>query len=202
MTEARPRKAFARAALELVNLSAGERFGRIFSDRCPDPLGYGKTLSRFSDPRRRIDANRFGVLYLGASLKVCFVETVLRDRRNGAISDYPIEEAELASRRFAEIVTTNTLSLVDLRGDAPIRMGVSSDVIGASSQILARAWSVAFHDHPAAPDGIIYPSRLNEETNVAVFSRAVSKLRAVNVHPLLAAPGLGAVLDDLRVALV
>ncbi|MES0214072.1 RES domain-containing protein [Mesorhizobium sp. C280B] len=47
--------------------------------------------SRFSDPRRRVDANRFGVLYLGDSLKVCFLETVLRDRRAGILDDLPID---------------------------------------------------------------------------------------------------------------
>jgi hypothetical protein len=117
---------------------AGQRFGRIYLDRFTDPLGYGKTRSRFSDPRRRVEANRFGVIYLGASLKVCFIEAVLRDRRNGAVADYPIEEAELASWRFGEITTTSVLSLVDLRGDAPIRIGVPSDVVGAWTQSVAR----------------------------------------------------------------
>jgi hypothetical protein len=65
-----------------------------------------------------------------------------------------------------------------------------------------RAWSVAFHDHPAAPDGITYSSRLNEETNLAIYDRAVSKLRVVRIHPLLAAPGFSRVLNSLRVALV
>ncbi len=44
----------------------------------PDPLGFGKSPSRFSDTRRRIAENRFGVLYLGETLKVCFLEALLR----------------------------------------------------------------------------------------------------------------------------
>jgi hypothetical protein len=40
----------------------------------PDPLGLSKTLSRFSDLRRRLSSNRFGVLYLGDTVKVCFLE--------------------------------------------------------------------------------------------------------------------------------
>jgi hypothetical protein len=198
----RPTAAFAGVSLEVATVPAGTGFQRIFLDRFPDPLGYGKSPSRFSDPRRRVPARRFGVLYLGASAKVCFVETVLRDRRNGAVADFPVEEAELATRKLAEITAASDLSLVDLRGDAPIRMGVPSDVVGASGHGLARAWSVAFHDHPAAPDGIIYPSRLNEETNVAVYGRAVTKLAVVRVRPLLAAPGLAHALNSLRVALV
>lgn len=197
-----PTGAFANARLELANIPAGARFGRIFPARFPDPLGFGKSPSRFSDPRRRVPDNRFGVLYLGTSLKVCFVEAILRDRRNGTIADLPIEEAELARRKFAEISTAEELRLVDLRGDALLRMGVPSDVVGASSQGLARAWSLAFHDHPVAADGIIYPSRLNEETNIAVFDRALAKLNAGTVQDLLSAPGLVDVLNGLRVALI
>jgi len=44
-------------------------------------------------------------------------------------------------------------------------MGVPSDVARASQQSLSRVWSVAFFEHPEKPDGIIYPSRLNAETN-------------------------------------
>jgi len=72
---------FGRAKLEVETISPGQTFGRIYWSTYPDPLGYGKSPSRFSDPRRRTAANRFGVLYFGDSLKVCFLETVLRDRR-------------------------------------------------------------------------------------------------------------------------
>ena len=153
------------------------RFGRIYPGRYPDPLGFGKTPSRFSDPRRRVAANRFGVLYLGETVKVCFLEAVLRDRRDGAIGDLPIEEAELHGRHYAEIEIALPLKLVDLRDDGAIVMGVPTDVGKAASQTLAR--SVAFHEHREKPDGIIYPSRLNGHTNLAVFDRAIIKLRVV-----------------------
>ena len=64
-----PTTQFAKAALDLATIGTGERFGRIYFSQHPHPLGFGKTLSRFSDPRRRIPANRFGVLYLGSTLK-------------------------------------------------------------------------------------------------------------------------------------
>jgi hypothetical protein len=126
----------------------GARFGRIVLDRHSDALGFGKTPSRFSDPRRRIPSHRFGVIYLGETLKVCFLEAVLRDSRNGAVGDFPMDERELHVRRYAEMDITAPLSLVDLRGDGAIRMGVPSDVARASSQRLGRAWSLAF---PSAP---------------------------------------------------
>jgi hypothetical protein len=61
---------------------------------------------------------------------------------------------------------------------------------------------VAFHGHPEKPDGIIYPSRLIGHTNLAVFDRAIVKLRAVRKMKLTAAPGLATVLNDLKVSIV
>jgi len=202
MAGVRPTKAFAGVTLALASITPGQRFGRIYHERYPDPLGFGKTKSRFSDPRRRSEDRRFGILYLGSTLKVCFVEAVLRDRRNGAVGDYPIEEAELAQRRYVEIVVISSLRLVDLRGDGPIRMGIPTDVVGSTRQALARAWSVAFYDHPAVPDGIIYSSRLNEDTNLAVYDRAIAKLNVERSFALIKAPGFASVLNTLNVALL
>ena len=196
-----PPPAFNRAALHLTTIDPGALFGRIFFDRHADPLGFGKAPSRFSDPSRRIAPRRFGVLYLGATLKACFLEAILRDGRNGAVGDYPLDERELHVRRYAEIEVDAPLALVDLRGDGAIRMGVPSDVAGASRQGLARLWSQAFHRHPSAPDGIAYPSRLNGQTNLAIYDRAVPKLRVVGTSALIAAVGLPDVLHDLKVAI-
>ena len=93
------------------------------------------------------------------------------------------------------------MSLVDLRGDGPLRMGIPSDVARGSKQSLARRWSLAIHEHPFQPDGIIYPSRLNGETNLAVYDRAIMKLSAVAHNELLSEIGLAKVLRDLKVGL-
>jgi hypothetical protein len=94
-TPLHPPADFARANLDLTTFPVGDHFSHIYFDHHSNPLGFGKTPSRFSDPRRRAPKNRFGVLYLGESLKVCFLEAVLRDKRNGAIGDYPLEETEI-----------------------------------------------------------------------------------------------------------
>jgi hypothetical protein len=201
MPAVRPTADFAHAALVLTTIESGRTFGHLYFEWHPDPLGYGKTPSRFSDPQRRKAANRFGVLYLGESLKVCFLEAILRDQRNGVVGNYPIEETELRIRLYAKIEIVEPLRVVELRGDGPIRMGVPSDVARSTRQALARAWSLAFHNHPQAPDGIIYASRLNEETNLAIYDRAIWKLRAKSVVQLIGAPGLAQVLEDLNVAL-
>lgn len=196
-----PPSDFARAKLEIETIPPGRTFGRIYWGTFPDPLGYGKSPSRFSDPRRRVAANRFGVLYLGDSLKVCFLEAVLRDQREGLVDDLPIDEVELTQRRYAEITTIADLRLVDLRGDNAVRMGVPTDVVRAQRQNLARRWSLAFHEHPLAPDGIVYPSRLNGATNLAIYDRSIGKLQPKRVVTLLGAPGLAQVLDYFKAAL-
>ncbi|MGX9117075.1 RES family NAD+ phosphorylase [Mesorhizobium sp. BHbsci] len=164
-------------------------------------MRFGKGPSRFSDPRRRMSANRFGVLYLGSSSKVCFVEAVLRDQGDGRVGNLLLDERDLTERSYALVEVTAALSLVDLRGDGPLRMGIPSDVARGSKQSLSRRWSIAIHHHPAQLDGIIYPSRLNGETNLAIYDRAVPKLRTVRHGPLLKEPGLAAVLRDLKVGL-
>lgn len=202
MANVLPPTGFETTRLHLHTVNPGLRFGRIYLAKYTDPLGFGKTPSRFSDPRRRKPANRFGVLYLGDTVKVCFLEAVLRDRRDGAIDDLPIAESELYHRHYAEVEVTAPLTMVDLRDDGPIKMGVPTDVAKASKQSLARQWAVAFHQHVARVDGIIYPSRLNGHTNLAVFDRGIGKLKAVGTTRLIRAPGLAAVLDDLNVAIV
>ena len=201
MAAIKPPAGFERQPLDIETIPSGRRFGRIYASAFPDPLGFGKTASRFSDPRRRDATKRFGVLYLGETLKVCFLEAVLRDRRDGLIGDLPIEEKR-SKRGYAEVETIADLSLVDLRDDHAIRMGVPTDVAKSSRQSLARSWALAFHEHQSLPDGIIYSSRLNGHTNIAVFGRAVSKLAPARIVPLIGAPGLAAVINDLRVSLV
>jgi hypothetical protein len=58
---------------------------------------------------------------------------------------------------------------------------------------------VACFPRAPVPDGIIYPSRLNGHTNIAVFGHAVSKLAPARVVPLIGASGLAAVINDLHV---
>ncbi|WP_204367428.1 MULTISPECIES: RES domain-containing protein [unclassified Mesorhizobium] len=91
MTGVQPPGDFARSKLEIATIPSGRTFGRIYYSAFPNPLGYGKSPSRFSDPRRRVPANRFGVVYLGETLKVCFLEAVLRDQRDGLIDPLPID---------------------------------------------------------------------------------------------------------------
>jgi RES domain len=133
---------------------------------------------------------------------VCFLEAVLRDQRDGVVGEIEIEEAEITDRLYSEIAIGRALKLVDLRSDLPVKMGIPSDVVRGRTQTLARKWSLAIYEHPAAVDGIIYPSRLSTEVNLAVYDRAVSKLTPRSTGPLEKAPNIGRLLTDFQVALV
>jgi hypothetical protein len=106
------RRPTARARLHVAAVGPEQTFGRIYLTRYREPLGCSNAPSRFSDPRRRVLKNRFGVLYLGNTLKVCFLETVLRDQRNGVVGDYVIRESALRSRRYALVELISQLNLV------------------------------------------------------------------------------------------
>lgn len=133
----------------------------------------------------------------------CFVETILRDRADGRNGDCFIEESEIEKRSIATISPTVPLTLVDLTGDGPIKMGVPSDVAGACDQSMAQHWSIAFHGHSSQPDGVLYPSRLNEERCIALYARAAGKLTVTATARLLDCRSeLAAILNDLEIALV
>lgn len=197
-TRARPGANLAARPLVLATVPAGQVWRRLYDRRHPDPLGWGASLSRFSDPT----GAAFGVVYLAASAKAAFVETVLRDRADGRGADCVIDMAEITGRALAEVRLRAPLRLVDLTGDGPLRMGVPSDVAGARDQTLARTWSAAFHAHPDRPDGVLYPSRLNKERCLAVYDRALGALETASTSPLLDRRAeLAATLDDLEIAL-
>ena len=194
-----PGPAFAGRALVLKTIPAGEVWRRMYETRFPDPLGWGPGLSRFSDPT----GHAFGVVYLGSSAKAAFVETLLRDAADGRGDDFVLDMAEIDKRSLASIRVKDPLRLVDLTEDGRLRMGVPSDVAGASDQTLARAWSAAIHAHADRPDGVYYGSRLNGQSCIALYDRALTKLEATATPRLWDCDvELAAILDDLDIALV
>ncbi len=74
---------------------------------------------------------------MGDTIKVCFLEADLRDQRDGLIGDLTIAESELSDRQFVQIEVSDPLTMVDLRNDGAIKMGVPTDVAKSSKQSLA-----------------------------------------------------------------
>lgn len=177
----------------------GVRYWRFYRSHHTNPLGWDVTAqSRFSCPKRR----NFAVVYGATSFTGAFVETIIRDGRDGIGSSAPVHFAEIKGRCAVQVEVSRSLTLVDLTGHNPINMGVPSDVLRWSKHHLGRRWSAFFHRHPDRPDGIIYPSRLDGRINVAVYNRAVTALAPVEQRPLLEwDSALADALDELEVVI-
>ena len=199
-----PPAGFANRDLALVPPPPGPLF-RAFRSYHPDPLGYRPAPSRFADPAIGTPGARpFGTIYLGESIEVCVLETIIRESGIGLAGGggIPVAERELASWSVARVTFLphegsgpGPPGLLDLQAGGTVVSRIPTDVIGASDHALSRAWAKAIHDHPSAPAGLLYPSRLNGQTNLALFDRALGALRVEQVDPLL---GLG---DDLAAVL-
>jgi RES domain len=151
--------------------------------------------SRFSDPT----GTAFRVVYLGSSVKVTFHEVILRDRADARTGAVLVPYTEIEAYTCAEVSVVSALHLVDLTGDGPLKMGIPSDVAGARDQTLAQQWSAAFHAHPDRVDGVYYPSRLNDKRNIALYDRALSKLRAGSTPRLVdLRDPLAAIINDFE----
>jgi hypothetical protein len=191
----------ASGALTPAHALVGSVWHHIFLDRFPDPLGFGFASSRFSDPRSK-PASRFGVYYVGQTFEVAFLETIVRDLRNGNSGSLLLSAGDLDDYVHVPVVVRTRLELVDLRGGNAVALGVSTDAVRASSHRLGQRASLAIYQHAGQFDGIWYPSRLNGDENLAVFDRAVAKLSVGPRRELRSCPELAPILTAYRVALV
>lgn len=99
------------------------------------------------------------------------------------------------------LTSTEALPLVDLRGDGPIRVGAPTAVAHDRNHAAGRALATAVHDTLPDADGFLYQSRFTGHDCVAVFDRAIRRLKVLNIRPLVTHPDLLAALDDYQVVL-
>ena len=130
-----------------------------------DPVHFGPRnppANRYDDP-----ACAFGTLYVGETLEVAFVETMLRNPKLRMVS-----LAEVMARRWATIQASRDLRLVDFCGPGLSAVGTTGAVDTGSYRV-AQAWAAALHGHPDVPDGILYWSRHNPSLRcAAIFDRS------------------------------
>ncbi len=132
------------------------------------PLGMGFGSTRFASP-----TSAFKVLYIAEDLPTSIAEAIVRDRFEGA-TDRELTRGELADWGVCEVNSVKPLRVLDLRGSGCFDLGVSTDIVGAKAQDLARTFSQTVYDTTDL-DGILYRSRLRPRKNcVAVYDRAVS----------------------------
>jgi hypothetical protein len=186
----------ASGALTPAHAPVGSVWHHTLLDRFPDPLGFGFASSRFSD-QRKSPASRFGIYYVGQTFEVAFLETMVRDLRNGNPGPLVLGPSDLDDYVHVHFTVQARLDLVDLRGGNAVGLGMPTDAVRATSQSLGQRASLAIY----RLDGIWYPSRLNGDENLAVYDRAVPKLSAGPRRKLSTCPELAPVLDAYRVAL-
>jgi len=155
-------------------VTVGARWYRLHPPR-RDPIHFGReATSRFNAPSRE-----FGVLYLASHPACAFIEVF------GRVSGPTfVEPAQLSRRRLAEIRAPRPLRLVDLGGSGLARIGADARLF-AGDHAAARRWSLALFQHPAAPDGLLYPARHDPSLRAAaVFDRVKGRWRAKDLGRL------------------
>lgn len=148
-----------------------------------------------ADYRFNAPAGEFSVLYLARDLHGAFAETLLHDTGNPLV-----EWSELASRGVVKVTFDRTLRLVDLRGKGLARAGADASLTCGpdTTYNLCHRWAKAFHDHPRAPDGILYRARHDpERVCAAIFNRAEPHLKWSRLGRSLVDPMHSAALDDI-----
>lgn len=176
--------------LPLLILKSGREFIRFIREPHRDLLAIRPGSGRYSDPRRGAVPGKdlFRVLYAGRDPRAAFEETVLRDRRADRTGKTIFSLAELAHWRGGSVRPRRDLRLVDLRdvGGSWRILGTTIDELKGASYHATQYYSLAFHEHPIQPDGIVYTSRYAGTPCIAIYERAgVSAIDADVSRPIL-----------------
>jgi hypothetical protein len=162
------------------------------------PLQLQAAPSRFCDGK-----SGFAVMYAAMSFETCILETLVRDRFTHRLKrELPL--AAILARAHATLSTqpSQDLNLLDLRDTGCVDIGAPTDAVRARHFAAGQALGRAVHEEHPDVDGFIYASRLTGDDCIAVFDRAVGKLRVKDAGELKDHPELPAVLERNRVTLV
>ncbi len=142
------------------------------------PLGAVPAPSRFSDPERG-----YAVMYAAGTVRCAFWETLARNRfaRRGV---RVLPRADVEARVVVSLVSSQQLSMIDLRNDGPVRIGAPAAVVHDGNHAAGRALSRAVYALVPEADGFLFDSRFTGHACVAVFERALDKLQTIDVQPL------------------
>ena len=115
----------------------------------------------------------YGVLYAAADLSGAFAETFLRTPGRTLL---PLDLVKRKSR--VRIRITRALRLVKFAGSGLARLGATAEISHSGLPYDApQSWSKAIHALSAAPDGLAYRARHDDDTFCyAIFDRAEPKL--------------------------
>jgi hypothetical protein len=126
-------------------------------------------------PLGRFDSigGRFGVLYAALEFHAALAETILRNPRQLLVS-----LSEIEARALSVLAINAEVQLVDLTGPGLSQLGLDARLLSGPYDPCG-AWADALHDHPAAPAGILYPSRFDpSRICVGLFDRVAPHIQA------------------------
>lgn len=149
--------------LATLELPAGTELFRCHQAR-HGPIHFGR------EPVHRFDApnGEFGVCYLSRSHAGAFAETFLRSARGQLI-----ERGDLDLYALSRLRVTRPLTLAQCYGSGLRRNKIDARVSSSVDYPRHRAFSLACHEHPQQPDGLIYRARFDDDQfSVALFDRA------------------------------
>ncbi|HTN96464.1 MAG TPA: RES family NAD+ phosphorylase [Nordella sp.] len=144
------------------------------------PLGMGYGETRFAS----IDRS-FRLVYIASTLKTGIAETIIRDKFEDRL-DRTLLTNEVGDWFACEVSTKSALTMIDLRASGLLKLGVTTDATHAKRQDDGRRLSQNLY-HNFNIDGLLYSSRLTGEDCLAIYDRAIAKLKAgkaVNVSRL------------------
>ena len=162
------------------------------------PLQLHSSPSRFCDGK-----SAFAVMYAALSFETCVVETLVRDRFTHRIKrELPL--AAILARGYARISTQpdRELNLLDLRDSGCVDIGAPTDAVRARHFAAGQALGRAVHEEHADVDGLIYASRLTGDDCIAVFERAIGKLKVDEACEKKGHPELPSVLERNKIVLL
>ena len=164
---------------QLRTIRAERMFRVIHRKHRRRPLGAVPSASRFSDP-----AGNYAVLYIAESVRCAFWEAVARNRFTRR-RRRELPKSDVEARLAVSVCSREDLVLIDLRADGPIQIGAPTAVAHDSNQAAGRALSAATFAGVPEADGFLFQSRFTGQLCIATFDRAICKLDALEITPLI-----------------
>ena len=140
------------------------------------------------------------MLYAAETVRCCFWEAVVRNRLTRS-QRRELPRVEIDARLVVSLESREDLTLVDLRDDGPIQIGASPAVAHDSHHAAGRSLSAVTFADVREADGFLFHSRFTGHLCVAVFDRAIGKLRGLGVTPLIEHVDFLEALDDYDILL-
>lgn len=170
-------------------------FRLIHERHAGTPLGVAVAPSRFSDPK-----GKYAVLYAAGTVPCALWEGLVRNRL-ARRQRREIPKQEVKETRVVSLTASEPLALVDLRDDGPVRIGAPTAVAHDSNHAAGRALSAATHGLVPESDGFLFQSRFTGHNCLALFDRAIVKLEALDVEPLMLRPEFADALTEYEITL-